>query len=241
MKTLKKSLALLTPHERKRRLLVLVLVMGMALLETAGVASVMPFFAVLGNPEMLNTNAVLSGLYAFAQPLGIRTPDNFLIALGLGAFVLIIVSAAYRSFTHYAMNRYVQMRRQSLATRLLETYLRQHYAVFLDRHSGDMSKTILSEVDNVIGYVFQPAFHMVAYSFVLIAITALLLLVNPWLALLAAGLLGGLYALVFLGPKHKLTRPGGTLVSANKERLMAAGETFGGIKDIKLLQMELAV
>jgi len=149
MKTLKKSLALLTPHERKRGLLVLVLVMGMALLETAGVASVMPFLAVLGNPEMLNINPVLSGLYAFAQPLGIRTPDEFLIALGLGAFVLIIVSAAYRTLTHYAMNRYIEMRRHSIGSRLLETYLRQPYAFFLDRHSGDMSKTILSEVDQV--------------------------------------------------------------------------------------------
>jgi ABC-type multidrug transport system fused ATPase/permease subunit len=238
MKTLKKSLALLTPHERKRGLLVLVLVMGMALLETAGVASVMPFLAVLGNPEMLNTNPALSGLYAFAQPLGIRTPDDFLIALGLGAFVLIIVSAAYRTLTHYAMNRYIQMRQHSLATRLLETYLRQPYAFFLNRHSGDMSKTILSEVGSVIGNVFQPVFSLAASSLVLIAITALLLLVNPWLALLAAGLLGGLYALVFLGLKHKLTRLGGTLVSANKERFMAAGEAFGGIKDIKLLGRE---
>jgi hypothetical protein len=115
MQTLKKSLALLTPHERKRGLLVLVLVMGMALLETAGVASVMPFLAVLGNPEMLNTNPVLSGLYAFAQSLGIRTPDDFLIALGLGAFVLIIVLAAYRTLTHYAMNRYIEMRRHALS------------------------------------------------------------------------------------------------------------------------------
>ena len=61
------------------------------------------------------------------------------------------------------------------------------------------------------------------------------------LALLAAGLLGGLYALVFLGLKHKLTRLGGTLVSANKERFMAVGEAFGGIKDIKLFQMEFTV
>jgi len=238
MKTLKKSLALLTPHERKRGLLVLVLVMGMALLETAGVASVMPFLAVLGNPEVLETNPVMNGLYAFSQALGIRTPDDFLIALGLGAFVLIIISAAYRTLTHYAMNRYIEMRRHSIGSRLLETYLRQPYAFFLDRHSGDMSKNIFSEVDQLIGNVFRPAYNMVAYSLVLIAITALLLLVNPSLALLAAGLFGGLYALVFLGLKHKLTRLGGTLVSSNKERFMAASEAFGGIKDIKLLGRE---
>jgi len=215
-----------------------VLVMGMALLETAGVASVMPFLAVLGNPEMLHTNPILSTLYTHVQPLGISTPDDFLIALGLGAFVLIIVSAAYRTLTHYAMNRYIEMRRHSIGTRLLETYLRQPYSFFLDRHSSDMSKTILSEVDQLIGNVIRPAYNMVAYSLVLITITTLLLMVNPWLALFAAGLLGGLYALVFLALKHKLTRLGGIRVAANKERFMAASEAFGGIKDIKLLGRE---
>ena len=47
-----KLLALLTPAELKRAalLMAMILVMDMALLETAGVASVMPFLAVLGNP-----------------------------------------------------------------------------------------------------------------------------------------------------------------------------------------------
>ena len=238
MKTLKKAISLLTPYERKRGLLVLVLVMGMALLETAGVASVMPFLAVLGNPELLNTNPILNALYTHAQGLGIGTPDDFLVALGLGAFVLIIISAAYRTLTHYVMNSYIEMRRHSISTRLLETYLRQPYAFFLDRHSADMSKTILSEVDQLIGNVFRPAYSMFAYSLVLIAITALLLMVNPWLALLAVGLLGGLYALAFLSLKLKLTHLGGVLVDANKERFMAASEVFGGIKDIKLLGRE---
>jgi len=236
--TLIKSVALLTPHERKRGLLVLVLVMGMALLETAGVASVMPFLAILGNPEMLHTNFILRTLYTHAQSLGIGTPDDFLIVLGLGAFALIIVSAVYRTITHYAMNRFIEMRRHSIGRRLLEIYLRQPYSFFLDRHSGDMSKAILSEVDQLIQNVIRPAYNMVAYSLVLVTITALLLTVNPLLALLAAGLIGGLYALVLLAFKKKLMSLGGTLVSANKERFMAASEAFGGIKDIKLLGCE---
>jgi hypothetical protein len=38
------------------------------------------------------------------------------------------------------------MRRHSLGSRLLEIHRRKPHAVFLDRHSGDMSKTILLEV-----------------------------------------------------------------------------------------------
>jgi len=238
MNTLNKIIALLTPRERKQGLSVLALVMGMALFETMGVASVMPFLAVLGNPEILNTNPILNMIYTYGKSLGVSTPDDFLIALGLAAFVLIIVSAAYRTLTYYIMNRFIEMRRHSISARLLETYLRQPYVFFLDRHSGDMSKTILSEVDQLIGSVFRPAYNMFAYSFVLIAITSLLLMTNPWLALLAAGLLGGLYSLTFFIIRHKIARMGSVLVTANKGRFMAAAETFGGIKDIKLLGRE---
>ena len=77
MKTLKKAISLLTPHERKRGLLVLVLVVGMALLETAGVASVMPFLAVLGNPEMLNTNPVLNATTTTRKLSASTRPTNF--------------------------------------------------------------------------------------------------------------------------------------------------------------------
>ena len=197
MKTLKKAISLLTPHERKRGLLVLVLVVGMALLETAGVGIGDALPSSVGQPRdakyQSHTQCDLHPRANFQHRHARRISD----CLRLWRILFIIISAAYRMLTHYVMNRYIEMRRHSISTRLLETYLRQPYAFFLNRHSGDMSKTILSEVDQLIGTVFRPAYTMFAYSLVLIAITALLLMINPWLAFLAAGLLGGLYALAF--------------------------------------------
>ena len=238
--TIRKAVSLLSQQEKRRGLHVLVLVIGMALLETAAVASVMPFLAVLGNPKMLDTNPILNAAYNRAQGIGILTPDQFLTFLGIVAFLIIVISAVYQSLTHYAMNRFIEMLRHSVGARLLETYLRQPYEFFLDRHSGDMSKTILSEVDQLVISVYRPAYNMVAYSIVLITMTTLLILVNPWVAMLSAGMLGGLNAVFFLVLRNRLTRLGEIIVTANKERFMAAGEALGGIKDIKLLGHEKA-
>ena len=149
MDTLKKTLSLLTPNEYKQGIWVLLLVVGMALLETVGVASVMPFLAVLGNPEMINTNQLLIWLFNMAKTLGVRSTDNFLILLGLGSFLLIVITASYRIIAHYIMNRYIEMRRHSISSRLLQNYLRQPYAFFLNRHSSQMSSSILSEVTSI--------------------------------------------------------------------------------------------
>ena len=238
MDTLKKAVSLLTKSELKRGSLILLLVMGMALLETVGVASVMPFLAVLGNPEIINTNFVLIWLFNVGKSIGIKSPDDFLILLGVGAFILIIVSASYRIITHYVMNIYIEMRRHSISSRLLQNYLRQPYEFFLNRHSSEMSSAILSEVDQVVSNLFRPAFSMFASSLVLFAITALLLIVNFWLTLIAICVLAGLYALVFLILKNKLSEMGKFLLNTNKNRFKSASEAFGGIKDVKLLGCE---
>jgi hypothetical protein len=60
MQTLKKLLDLLTPDERKRAGLLFGMILVMALLDTLGVASIMPFMAVLANPELVETNAILN-------------------------------------------------------------------------------------------------------------------------------------------------------------------------------------
>ena len=53
MNTLKKILILLTSKERNRAILLLVMILIMAILDTIGVASIMPFIAVLTNPEIV--------------------------------------------------------------------------------------------------------------------------------------------------------------------------------------------
>ena len=48
------------------------------------------------------------------------------------------------------------MRLYSVSKRLVEGYLNQPYIWFLNRHSADLGKTILSEVGQVIGIALAP-------------------------------------------------------------------------------------
>ena len=126
--TYRKALALLSRKEKRRGGLVLGMVIVMAVLETAGVASVMPFLSVLGNPEVVQTNPVLNSVY---EGLGFTSVDAFILALGAAAFGLILFSAFFRSLTHYAMNRFVAMRRHSIGKRVLEMATGQPHGAVL--------------------------------------------------------------------------------------------------------------
>jgi len=232
-----KILALLSPRERKTGALVLGMMLALALLETAGVASVMPFLAVLGNPELVETNAALAWLY---EQGGFESVDRFLFALGVGALVMVVGSALFRILTTYAINRWTQMRRYSIGERLLATYLRQPYEFFLNRNSADLSKSILSEVDELVDKVFRPLMNAVAYSLVAIVLVGFLVWLNPVLATIVALVVGGAYGIIYLGVRGALGRMGADRINANQERFTAASEAFGGIKDLKVLGREEA-
>ena len=232
-----KALSLLTSSERRRGALVLLMVVVMAVLETAGVASVLPFLAVLGNPEIVEDNPIFTALYA---KFGSGSVDDFLFMLGATSFAIIIFAAGFRIVTVFAMNQYTQLRRHSIGERLLETYLRQPYSFYLNRHSSDLAKNILSEVDQLVAHVFKPAFEVLAYSFVVAMLVTLLLIVDPKLALTIGLVIGGVYLLVFLTVKGVLGRIGRERVHANRLRFGTAGEALAGIKDIKLFGREHA-
>jgi ABC-type multidrug transport system fused ATPase/permease subunit len=233
----RKILDLLTSKEKRRGGLVFCVVTCMAVFEVAGVASVMPFLSVMGNPELVESNEFLAMLFA---GLDFESRQRFLIFLGVSAFVIVLFSSIFRVFAHYVMNRFVEMRRHSVAERLLETYLRQPYVFFLGRHSGDLAKSILSEVDLLVQNVFRPGLQAAAYAVVAVAILLLLIAVDPWLAIGVASCIGGLYALIYLVVRGLLSRIGRERADANLQRFTTASEALGGIKAIKLLGREHA-
>ena len=58
-----KILDLLSPQERRRAWLLLGMILVMAFLDMVGVASIMPFMAVLASPGVIETNPYLNALY----------------------------------------------------------------------------------------------------------------------------------------------------------------------------------
>ena len=63
LSSLKQLWQILTPLDKRKLLLVLALVMIMALIEAAGVVSIMPFLAVLSNPQIIESNSILKKLF----------------------------------------------------------------------------------------------------------------------------------------------------------------------------------
>lgn len=235
IQTYKKIYQLLSNHERKRAIQLLIIMILMAFFEVLGVGSIMPFLSVLGNPEVIETNEYLAFLYSY---FSFESKDTFLIFLGVFALVMLIISAIFRSLALYATARFSNMRRHSISRQLLSKYLHQPYSFFLSRNSSEISKTILSEVDIFIGQVMQPSLQLITYIVVTIALTSFLIAIDPILALILVALFGTFYSVTYLIIRKYLTKIGLELQKANEKRFKIVSETIGGIKDLKVLGRE---
>ena len=99
MQIIKKLLFFLSDQEKKKANLILILILIMAVTDMAGVASIMPFIAVLTNPSIIETNSALNKLFDLSNNFGVNTYNEFIFVLGILVFVLLIFSLSLKS--HY--------------------------------------------------------------------------------------------------------------------------------------------
>lgn len=227
----KKIWAIFTPAERRKSIWMLVLVILMAMAETLGVLSIMPFLSVLSRPEVIQENSFLKTVY---EQLGFDDARCFIFALGIGSIILIVGSSAFKTITLHVLNRFAHFLRHSISARLLSRYLHQPYEFFLSRNPSILSRNVLSEIDQLLAGLIQPLSQLLAQGTVVLAMALLILWYDPLTAFGIVAVLGLLYGGIYGSVRKRLKRIGHERHAANGARYQACNEAIGGIKDLKV-------
>jgi len=227
---------LLSKNEKKKLYFLFAATLNMSFIEMVGIASIMPFMAVVSNPDVIRTNKWLRKTYVFYQ---FENTNNFLFFLGTILLVLLICSNLFKALTVWSTLKYGNRFNYVLSRRLLAQYLSRPYSFFLNRNTSDMGKNVLAEVRGAIDGCFLAGMQVLSSGLVILFIMGLLLSVEPYIALTIAFFLGGAYAVIFYLVRHRLAMISKEQVYAQTMKFKTASEALGGIKDIKILGREL--
>lgn len=206
-----------------------------ACLQLISVASIAPFLSVAANPNVIVSNPALSYVY---EIFGFTSANRFLAALGGAAIVALVLANLFMGVVKWLQLWLINSLAHRISVDLLSAYLRQPYAFFLTRNSGELGASLLTEVQHVKAQVLSPILQLLVSGTVVIALFAMLLVIEPIIASAAAASLGGAYGVIYLVARRRLMRYGRQRQKANSQRFKLAGEAFGGIKDIKLYGRE---
>ena len=238
MQNFKKLWYLLNSYERKLAVLLLFMIFIMAILDMTGVASILPFMSVIANPEIIKTNLYLSEVFMFSKKFGVKNESDFTYILGIFVLLTLTISIIFKAITTYAMVRFVHMREYSIGKRLVEGYLNQPFSWFLNRHSSELGKSILSETGILVGNAIKPLVELIARLFVVVALVTLIIIVDPAIALIFGSFLSLIYGLIFFFSRNHISKIGKERLKNNESRFKIINDAFSATKEIKLGGLE---
>ncbi|MDF2231632.1 ABC transporter ATP-binding protein [Albimonas sp. CAU 1670] len=231
----RKLMYLLDARERRRFRLLVVLVILMGVANMAGVAAIFPLIGVMAEPGLIETNPWLARANAL---LGFEEPRSFILVMGLAVFVIFTGAIAIRAFTAWALYRFGSYREFSITTRLLRSYMSQPHEWFLGRHSADLTKAVLNEVGQMVNGVLYPSLDLMANTSIVTAMVVLMILVNPFAALLMAAVVGGAYVLIFSRVRKRVALMGERRFESQGLRYRFTQDAMMGAKELKVLGLE---
>ncbi|MEL6645079.1 MAG: ABC transporter ATP-binding protein [Pseudomonadota bacterium] len=231
----KKLLQMFEPHERRLLFVLLGIMVAMALAELAGISTLMILLRVLSDPQAAIDDTWLGRIY---DGLGLTSVFTFQVLLAVATLCAVVSSILVRAFGTYAMIRFSKMRGYSISSRLLEAYLHQPYAWFLQKNSAEISRNVLQEAEGLVNRVMIPGLQMIAYGMLAASLIGFMLIFNPVVTLIAAGIIAGLYFVIFRSLRDLLRDLGAAIADANQERFKLTNESSGGFKEIKLMHLE---
>ena len=228
-------LSIFLVSELRHGVFILLMAMLVSLLEIVGIASMMPFFALIGNPQSISSNGILSFLYA---SFGFETYSSFIMFIGLAVIGVIAFSNLVKGISAHYTNLFTGSLRHSLQSRLLKSYVNQPYKYFLEKNTSELNKIIWSDIEFVIGYGVTPLLQMFS-NIVLLFLAIILISLVQFKIAVSLMLLVSSFALIFWlyvrnGSKNTAERRG----EAAKHSYIVLNEVLGGIKDVKVYQME---
>jgi ABC-type bacteriocin/lantibiotic exporter with double-glycine peptidase domain len=227
--------AILTPKQRRGILTMQIVSMAMAFSTVSGIAAIAPFFAVLGQPELIDHNALLHWAYVHG---GFSSKRGFVVALGIAFSAVMLIANLINVLGSLAMSRLALRIGTELQSTLFAEYLSRPYSFHIRANSTMLFNNILYETARATNGILRNAFmlvtNLVTASFIILSI----LLLKPMIALAMIGGLAGGYALIYFVLRNRLLKLGHSQSRFGIEQAQILRESLGAIKEIIVLQAQ---
>jgi ABC-type multidrug transport system fused ATPase/permease subunit len=226
---------LLSPRQRRWAVAAQLLSLAMACSTVAGIASISPFFAVLGDPTLIERTAVLSWLSNWLQ---LHDSRSFVAVLGLGFIAVVLLANVINLLGSNALLRLALWIGDDFRNALFSDYLHRNFLFHARTPATTLFNNIVLETVRVTIGMLQSFFILVSSVVTACCIIVCMVFVNAAAALAVLATLIGGYILVYAAVRRWLLRAG------RIESELAAGQTklilegLGAIKEIIVLRRQ---
>jgi ATP-binding cassette, subfamily B, bacterial PglK len=219
---------ILTPHERREGALLLCAMVLGAFFDTVSIGVVLPFIAVLKEPELLSKAGRFRPLLS---NLNVSEPRELFFILGPALIALFAIKTGYLILLYRWLFGYARKKQVNLARQLLAGYLSAPYTFHIQRNSADLIRVTTRSVEDFTNIFMVNLLIVLGELLVLGALTGLLMIVEPLATLGALVVLGVPTALLYRSTQRHLGASGRIAEESFASMIQWTEQAISGVKE----------
>ncbi|MBY0145895.1 ABC transporter ATP-binding protein [Neobacillus niacini] len=229
--TFRKLRVLFDKRDKKKFLLLFIMMIIAAIFETAGIGLIVPFVGIVTNPTMIQEQPILSFAYKLLNFQSVNTFIIFAVGILLTVFIL---KNGYLLGFYYLQYRVIFNQKVKLSSLMFKGYLTKPYTFHLQRNSAELLRNVNGEVSKIFDGILLATFQLLTETLVVFSILSLLIITAPLATLTAGILLGGSVFIFFKIFRNKITYLGKENQKISREVIKWVNQGLGASKEIKV-------
>lgn len=231
MKRIVKKLNALLDARQKRFMIVLVIMMLFgALLETASVTIVIPVMTVVMDENAVTENPVVHAAY---ELLGMSSPRSFTILIMLTLIFLFVFKNIFLYLQQKVLYHFVYTNQFRTSERMMKNYIRRDYEYFLYADTAVIQRSITSDVNNMYALILS-LLQLVSEAIVFVFLAVVLFVAEPGMTLMISALLMVTLLVIKTVLKPMMQKAGKDNQDYYSGLFKWISQTVTGIKDVKI-------
>lgn len=231
-KIVKHLFSILKTSQRRHFYLLQVLVIVMSLTQILGVASIIPFMALVGDLSQLQQDTIIAEVYKMS---GLSSESQFVFWLGLSVLIMLFFGSIISMYTTWRTTLFANKISVEIADRLFTHYLKQDWLFHASGSSAQLTKHIATETLRINFGILMPLMNLNAYVVLVISMSISIFIFDPTVATIGFIVFALSYYFIFKLVNLTLLKNGRSISEMNEKRYRLMNEGFGGIKDVLLL------
>lgn len=234
MRLFKRVLHILTKHQRHMMVVLFVMMVIGAVLETIGTGLILPLVTAATSPDAVLGNRYLRAIYDFFH---LTSVNQFLRLCVIALIIVYVLKDVYLYFMYYAQYRFVYNGQYQTSKAIFIEYVNRPYEFYLNASTPVVIRNIVSDVNGSYQLVLT-YLQLFTEVVVFIALFALSLVTSPLMTLIMTGFIGLILLInkkVF-GPI--LRRYGNEVQQNNANVTKWLLQAMNGMKETKVLNKE---
>ena len=234
VKIFKKMNLLLDKKQKRKMVLIVILMLIGGVLESLSISAVIPVVEALVVPNAVEENRILGMLY---EALHLTSKVQLTVIMMVSLIFLFVLKNLFLFLQNVVQLRFVYTNQFATSRRMMINFMKRPYEYYLNADTAVIQRSITSDVNNMYGLILN-LLQLISEVVVFVCISTLLFLEDPMLITMVAILLVAVLFIIKTVLKPVLIKAGKENQEYYSGLFKWIEQSVMGIKEIKIANKE---